>query len=131
MPEIHACTYGTGFGLLGHACEMIEGSDVGLRIEASAVPYFDGGRELVEGGYAPGGLYRNKDFRMPMIDVDPSCPEWLLEILFDPQTSGGLLIALPAGDAETLAGKMREAGIVDAAVVGEVVAHPKGRIRIA
>lgn len=131
MPEIHACTDVTGFGLLGHACEMIEGSDVGLRIEASAVPYFDGVRELVEGGYAPGGLYRNKDFRMPMIDVDPSCPEWLLEILFDPQTSGGLLIALPAGDAETLAGKMREAGIVDAAVVGEVVAHPKGRIRIA
>lgn len=128
MPVIHACTDVTGFGMLGHACEMIEGSDVGLKIEAAAVPYFEGVRELVESGYVPGGLYRNKNFRMPMIDVEPSCPEWLLEILFDPQTAGGLLIALPAGDAETLVRRMREAGIGDAAVVGEVVASPKGRI---
>jgi selenide,water dikinase len=131
MPEVHACTDITGFGLLGHACEMIEGSDAGLRIDASAVPYFDGVRELVESGYVPGGLYRNKNFRMPMIDVEPSCPEWLLEILFDPQTAGGLLIALPAGGAETLVKRMREAGMDDAAVVGEVTAEPKGRIRVA
>jgi len=128
MPEIHACTDVTGFGLLGHACEMIEGSEVGLRIDASAVPFFDGVRELVETGYVPGGLYRNKNFRMPMIDVRPTCPEWLLEILFDPQTSGGLLFALPAGDAEILVKKMRDAGISDAAIVGEVVAEPKGKI---
>ncbi len=128
MPEIHACTDVTGFGLLGHACEMIERSDVGMRIRASTVPYFEGVRELVESGYVPGGLYRNKNFRMPMIDVEPSCPEWLLEILFDPQTAGGLLIALPAGDAETLLRKMREAGIVDAAIVGDVVAEPRGKI---
>ena len=128
MPEIHACTDVTGFGLLGHACEMIEGSDVGLKIDASAVPFFDGVRELVETGFVPGGLYRNKDFRMPMIDVKPTCPEWLLEILFDPQTSGGLLFALPAGDAEILVKKMRDAGIGDAAVVGEVIAEPKGKI---
>jgi len=128
MPEIHACTDVTGFGLLGHACEMIEGSDVGLKIDASAVPFFDGVRELVETGFVPGGLYRNKDFRMPMIDLKPTCPEWLLEILFDPQTSGGLLFALPAGDAEILVKKMRDAGIGDAAVVGEVIAEPKGKI---
>ncbi|NPV04683.1 MAG: selenide, water dikinase SelD [Syntrophaceae bacterium] len=128
MPVIHACTDVTGFGMLGHACEMIEGSDVGLKINASAVPYFEGVRELVESGYVPGGLYRNKNFRMPMIDVEPSCPDWLLEILFDPQTAGGLLIALPAGDAETLVRRMREAGIRDAAVVGEVIASPKGKI---
>lgn len=130
MPEIHACTDVTGFGLLGHACEMIDESDVGMKIRASTVPYFNGVRELVESGYVPGGLYRNKNFRMPMIDVAPSCPEWLLEILFDPQTAGGLLIALPAGDAETLIRKMHEAGIEEAAVVGEVVAAPKGRIRV-
>jgi len=128
MPVIHACTDVTGFGMLGHACEMIEGSDVGLKIDAAAVPYFEGVRELVESGYVPGGLYRNKNFRMPMIDVEPSCPEWLLEILFDPQTAGGLLIALPAGDAETLVRRMREAGIGDAAVVGEFTAVLKGRI---
>jgi len=128
MPVIHACTDVTGFGMLGHACEMIEGSDVGLTIDAAAVPCFEGVRELVESGYVPGGLYRNKNFRMPMIDVEPSCPEWLLEILFDPQTAGGLLIALPAGDAETLVRRMREAGIGDAAVVGEFTAVLKGRI---
>ncbi|HOX93300.1 MAG TPA: selenide, water dikinase SelD, partial [Syntrophales bacterium] len=130
MPEIHACTDVTGFGLLGHACEMIDGSEAGMKIRASAVPFFKGVRELVESGYVPGGLYRNKNFRMPMIDVEPSCPEWLLEILFDPQTAGGLLVALPAGDADTLVRKMLEAGIEDAAIVGEVVAAPKGRIRV-
>ena len=101
-----------------------------MKIEASAVPYFDGVRELVEGGYAPGGLYRNKDFRMSLIDVEPSCPEWLLEILFDPQTAGGLLIALPPAAAESLLLRLRAAGVAEAALVGEIVSAPPGIIRL-
>ena len=127
---VHACTDVTGFGLLGHACEMIEGSGVGLKIVASAVPCFPGLRELVEIGFVPGGLYRNKTFRMPMVDVNPECPEWLLDILFDPQTSGGLLIALPEPQATTLLKKMHAAGIPEAAIIGEVLSDPKGKILV-
>jgi selenide,water dikinase len=127
---VHACTDVTGFGLLGHACEMIEGSGVGLIIFASAVPHFPGLKELLEIGFVPGGLYRNKNFRLPMVEVDPACPEWLFDILFDPQTSGGLLISLPEPQAGDLLRKMHDAGIGEAAVVGEVVAEPRGKIRV-
>jgi len=126
--EVRACTDVTGFGFLGHAAEMIEGTNVGMRIFSSSVPVFPGIRELVEMGIVPGGLYRNKNFRMPMVEVCPGCPEWLLDVLFDPQTSGGLLIALPEPQASSLLGKMHAAGIKEAALVGEVAAEPKGRI---
>lgn len=127
---IHACTDVTGFGLLGHACEMIEGSDVGLKIRASSVPVFRGVQELVKEGIVPGGLYRNKTFRMSMIEADPACPEWLLDVLFDPQTSGGLLIALPEPEATALLKKLHAAGIREAAAIGEVVDEPKGKILV-
>jgi selenide,water dikinase len=126
--EVHACTDVTGFGFLGHAAEMIEGTDVGVRIFAMSVPVFPGLRELVEMGIVPGGLYRNKNFRMPMVEVDPGCPQWLFDVLFDPQTSGGLLIALPEPQASSLLGRMHAARIKEAALVGEVVSEPKGRI---
>ncbi len=127
---VHACTDVTGFGLLGHACEMIEGSDVGLRVYASAMPVFKGIRELVEGEIIPGGLLRNRDFRAPMVDMDEDVPEWIAYVLYDPQTSGGLLIAVDAAEAEGLVKRMREAGVDDAAIVGEFVDEPKGRIRV-
>ncbi len=127
---IHACTDVTGFGFLGHACEMIDGSDTGMTIYASSVPYFPGIRELIEMGIVPGGLYRNKKFRLSMIDADPGCPEWLLDILFDPQTSGGLLMALSQADADVLLKSMHNAGILEAAIVGEVTSERQGKIRL-
>ena len=130
MPDVHACTDITGFGFLGHACEMVEGSSVGLHIYASAVPFFRGVRELVEIEMTPGGLYRNKTFRMNMIEIAPTCPQWMVDILFDPQTAGGLLISLPAEQAEALIKKMRAEGVEEAAIVGEVTAEPKGKIRV-
>jgi len=129
-PEVHACTDITGFGLLGHACEMVEGSDVGLIIQAGSVPYFQGIRELVETGIIPAGLHRNRNFRLPMLDVAPGCPAWLLDILFDPQTSGGLFIAVVDTQAEGLLARMHAAGLAGAAIVGEVAAEPRGRIRV-
>jgi selenide, water dikinase len=127
-PEVHACTDITGFGLLGHACEMIEGSEVGLIVDADAVPVFRGVREIVDKGIIPGGLIRNKTFRMNLIEAGPQCPPQLLDILFDPQTSGGLLISLAAGQAESLLHRMHEAGIPEAAIIGEVTSAPKGKI---
>lgn len=126
--DIHACTDITGFGFLGHACEMIEGSTVGLRINSAAVPVFSGLRELVEEGYVPGGLYRNRDFRISQVETADTCPAWLLDIFFDPQTAGGLFFSLPAIGAQNLVGKMHQAGISEAAIVGEVVSDHQGKI---
>jgi selenide,water dikinase len=127
-PGVHACTDITGFGFLGHACEMIDGSETGLRIFSSAVPAFDGIKAVIDEGYLPGGLYRNKNFRMAMIEVKKAVPEWRLDLLFDPQTSGGLLISLEAKEAEGLVKRMRDSGVTDAAVVGEVTKEPKAKI---
>lgn len=126
--DIHACTDVTGFGFLGHALEMIDGSETGMRIRAAAVPIFPGIRSLVEERVVSGGLIRNRKFRESRIEVGPDCPDWLVDVLFDPQTAGGLLIALPESAAAELLGRMRAAGIGGAAIVGEVTAAPKGKI---
>jgi len=128
FPQVHACTDVTGFGLLGHASEMIEDSDVGMVIQALSVPVFSEVQPFVEMGIIPGGLNRNRNFRMHMIETGPHCPPWLVDVFFDPQTSGGLLISLPKSDAQQLVKKMKEGGIGDAAIIGEVVAEPKGKI---
>ena len=128
--DIHACTDITGFGFLGHACEMIEGSNVGMNINSAAIPIFTGLQELVETGFVPGGLYRNKSFRISQIETADTCPSWLLDVFFDPQTAGGLFFSLPGKQAQNLVEKMRRSGIGDAAVVGEVVADHPGKIFI-
>jgi selenide,water dikinase len=126
--NVHSCTDITGFGFLGHACEMIEGGDVGLRVHSAAIPVFRGVRELMETGFIPGGLYRNKNFRINQVEKEQTCPEWIFDVLFDPQTAGGLFFSLPGDKAQNLVEKMHNAGIVDAAVVGEVVADHPGKI---
>jgi selenide,water dikinase len=127
---VHACTDVTGFGFLGHACEMIQNSSVGMKINAAAVPFFSEIRELVENGILPAGLHRNRDFRQAMIDRATNIPDWLEDIFFDPQTAGGLLIALAADQAEGLLTQMHVRGLSDAAIVGEIVAEPAGRIQL-
>jgi len=126
--DVHACTDVTGFGLLGHTCEMIEGTDVGMVIHPDAVPYFPEAKEYAEMGMVPGGTTRNRDFRIKMVEIDKSVSKVIVDILFDPQTSGGLLMAVPASDAEPLLKRMRREGIKEAAIIGEVVAKPKGGI---
>jgi len=126
--DAHACTDITGFGFLGHACEMIEGGDVGLRINSAAIPVFAGVRDLMETGLIPGGLYRNKNFRLNQVDKEETCPDWMFDLLFDPQTAGGLFFSLPGDKAQKVVAKMLNSGIVDAAVVGEVVAEHPGKI---
>ncbi len=128
--HIHACTDVTGFGFLGHALEMAEGSETGMMIRTAAVPFFPGIRSLVEEGIIPGGLIRNRKFREKQIEIGPDCPDWLVDILFDPQTAGGLLIALPETEADGLVARMHAAGIADAAIVGEVTTAPKGQIHL-
>ena len=125
---VHACTDVTGFGLIGHAAEMVDRTEVGMVIQASAVPCFPGARELAEMGMLPGGLQRNRDFRQHMVSFESGVPPYLADIICDPQTSGGLLIALPEEKAPGLLDRLHAEGITGAAIIGEVVAEPKGRI---
>ena len=124
----HACTDVTGFGLLGHACEMVQGTDVGMVIDPSAVPFFSEAKELAEMGLLPAGLHRNRDYRSEMVEFGPQVPGYLADILYDPQTSGGLLISVSGQQAQSLVETMHESGLVEAAVIGEVVDEKKGRI---
>jgi len=128
--EVHACTDITGFGLLGHACEMVEGQDVGMVIHSSAVPILPGTEHLAQMGLIPGGTIRNRDFRIPMIDRATQISDEQLLILFDAQTSGGLLISVPEQDAQSLLERLHQEGVEAAAIVGEVVEQPKAKIVI-
>jgi len=128
--EVHACTDITGFGLLGHACEMVEGQDVGMVIYSSAVPILPGTEKLAQMGLIPGGTIRNRDFRLAMIDRATQISDEQLLILFDAQTSGGLLISMPEQDAQSLLKRLHQEGVGAAAIVGEVVGQPKGKIVI-
>jgi selenide,water dikinase len=127
---VNACKDVTGFGLLGHAAEMIEGTEVGMVIDAAAVPFFPEARECAEKGMIAGGLHRNRDFREDMVDIDVKVPQYLQDIFYDPQTSGGLLISVPKNKAPRLLKKLHSEGVTEAAIIGEVVTRPGGRIKV-
>jgi selenide,water dikinase len=127
---VNACKDITGFGLLGHASEMIEGTNVGMVIDSAAVPIFPEAKEYAEAGMIAGGLGRNRDYRKHMVDIGKKVPKYLQNILFDPQTSGGLLIAVSKAKASRLLKRLHSEGVAEAVVIGEVVAEPRGRIII-
>jgi selenide,water dikinase len=85
-------------------------------------------QKLVESGFVPGGLYRNRNYRISQIEAADTCPPWLLDVFFDPQTAGGLFFSIPKADAPSLVENMRQAGIAEAAIVGEVVKDHPGKI---
>ncbi len=128
-PTIHAMTDVTGFGLIGHAREMALGSNVSMRLFASRIPLLDGALECVRAGFIPGGLKANRDFAECLVGYDDTVAEEIRTLLYDPQTAGGLLIAVAADDAERLAQSLIAAG-VPARQVGEVLAPRKPTIEI-
>ena len=113
------CTDITGFGLIGHACEMAEGSGVQIELASGAVPLFDQVLDMARLGIIPAGSYRNQDFFDPRVTADDDLELGMLDTLYDPQTSGGLLIAAPAKDVDELARRLDAEGRI-AAVVGRV-----------
>jgi selenide,water dikinase len=127
---VHACTDITGFGLLGHVCQIAQNSHVGIKINSSSVPIFAEVEEFARAGFYPGGLHRNRDFYGKNVEFSKQIPDYIQDILFDPQTSGGLLIALAPEAAGLLVKKLHKAGVKDAVIVGEIISKPKGKILI-
>jgi len=123
--DVHGCTDVTGFGMIGHAREMAVASGVTIEIEAGRVPLLPGALEAVAAGAIPGGLKNNRDFAGCAVEVAGSPDAGLMQLLYDPQTSGGLLITLPHADAEAL-----EQILPEARRVGRVVPRDNKAIRI-
>lgn len=128
--EVHAATDITGFGLIGHASKMAEGSGVTLRIEESDLPLMAGALECCRAGMIPGGGTRNREFYGPQVRISDEVADEIGELLFDPQTSGGLFIALPVNDAMKLLADLQAAGNTDAAIVGRVAARGEFLIEV-
>jgi len=126
----HACTDVTGFGFLGHLSEMVRGSGVGAVIGVSQVPVLEEAWSLVREGIAPGGSRRNLEFLRDRLTVETGVSEEDLLVLADAQTSGGLLIALPADDVGRLKAELVRRGVTVVAEVGEIVADPDSRITL-
>jgi selenide,water dikinase len=118
--EVHACTDVTGFSLLGHAYEMAHGSNVELLIDATTLPLLPSARDLAASGISTGGCQRNRDWLSDKVTIAPTVPPELTELAFDPQTSGGLLFAVAAHDADQAIGRLRNANTPTAIVVGHV-----------
>ena len=117
--EISACTDITGFGLMGHGYEMASASEVTLKIKGDEIPYIREAKEYAEMGFVPGGCYSNKDYLQGKY-VLKGIKEWLEDIIFDPQTSGGLLISCSKAVAQELIPQLNNLEL-KASVIGEVV----------
>jgi selenide,water dikinase len=119
--DVHAATDITGFGLAGHGARLADGSGVTLAIEEADLPLLPGALELSRAGMTPGGGKRNRDFFGPMVKVTEEVADEICEVIFDPQTSGGLLIALSPNEANSLLADLQKSGNTEAAIIGHVV----------
>ena len=116
---VHSCTDVTGFSLLGHSYEMAQGSNCTIHLQADKVPYHPEALELASMGLVPAGAYRNREYAQAGVAVRGKVSRAVEDIFYDPQTSGGLLFALPAQEAEACLAMLKQA-IPQAAIVGYV-----------
>jgi selenide, water dikinase len=129
QPPIHSLTDVTGFGLIGHAREMALASSVSLRFCINRIPLLEGALDCIRAGNIPGGLKNNRDFAECVVGYEEGIPEELKAVLFDPQTAGGLLIAVAAENSSDLVRSLRAAG-VPAVEIGEVLPMSKPLITV-
>jgi selenide,water dikinase len=127
---VHACSDVTGYGILGHGLEMASGSGVTLVIESAKLPLLRGAPRLAEKGYITGGCKRNRDYLKDKMTIEKSIREGLVEVALDPQTSGGLLIALAKRNAGKLIEELHENGIKAATEVGYATSLQKPWVRL-
>jgi selenide,water dikinase len=126
---VHACTDITGFGLIGHAYEMAKAGGCAFCFNSAAVPVFSEALEYARMGLVPGGSHSNRSFYEPFVEYREPVSDELRDILYDPQTSGGLLFSVAENKKDGLLKKFRKEK-VDAFVVGRVENKPKGWIII-
>lgn len=126
--DISACTDVTGFGLLGHLAEMVCQSETSMQIESGKVPVLAAALEFATMGLIPAGAYNNKTFREKMINFNEGVPRALQDVLFDPQTSGGLLISVSRNQADSLVAALQDEGMIDAAIIGDISDDPAEKI---
>jgi len=121
---VHACTDVTGFGLLGHLAEMVCGSGASVHLFSEQIPIIAEAPEYAAMGLIPGGAYKNREFRAPMVQIQKSVNPAMADILFDPQTSGGLLISVVGDQAQEMVTALHKAGVPHAAIIGNVAQDP-------
>lgn len=123
--QINACTDVTGFGLIGHLLEMSENSSLEITIEAPEIPIFEGVRDFAESGLLPAGAYKNRDNYEEFVSESGKRDQTLYELMYDPQTSGGLLISVAEEDAAELLIDLYGEGL-DVAVIAKAKKGQKG-----
>jgi selenide,water dikinase len=123
---VHALTDVTGFGLFGHALEMARGAGLSARIDAGAVPLLPGVETLARAGVRTGAAVRNWDSYGEAVTLPASLDGWRRDLLCDPQTSGGLLVAVASEAAPAVLAMVKAAGFADSAIVGELAAGGPG-----
>jgi selenide,water dikinase len=125
----NACTDVTGFGLAGHVLEMVRQSEgVGVQMEASALPLLPRVEEFAKAGLVSPGTQRNRKCHGGQVSFGDDVPDWKQWVLFDAQTSGGLVLSVPPGESESLVRELREQGVESAVAIGHVVEDAGGRI---
>ncbi len=128
---VKTCTDITGFGLLGHTFEMIRESECGVVFFPESIPIIEGTVDLAEQGLVPGGAMTNREYLLPNLLLPEKIDPLLLDIFCDPQTSGGLLMAVPGEKTAEAQQLLREKGLSCFAVVGELTSENKGKIALA
>ena len=118
---VHACTDVTGFGLVGHASKMAQGSRVTIIFEESDLPLLPGTLEACREGMIPGGGARNRDYFGAQTKIADEVGDELVAVAFDPQTSGGLLIAVAEDDSLELLAQLHDARVTESVIIGRAV----------
>jgi selenide,water dikinase len=119
--DVHAATDITGFGFAGHSCEMLEGTGLQLEVETAQLPLMAGALDLVRAGSLSGGCARGKLHYGGRVQIESSVDAALADLVFDAETSGGLLIAVPEEQAQKLSDRLRDAGVPSFAIAGHFV----------
>jgi len=129
--EIHACTDVTGFGIVGHSLEMAQGSGVQIDLSYGKLPFYPNALQMYQKGETTGSNLGNRKLTEGFLKIDANLSLEQEELLFDPQTSGGLLMSLPSSQAEELVNALKDAGIEAAAQIGNVLPNKEPCVRVA
>ena len=129
--SVHAATDVTGFGIMGHGAEMAEGAQLTLQLDSKAVPVFEGALELARQGMVSGGSKRGRQNLEGRYSLADGLDSALVDIMFDAETSGGLLIALPEEEAAKAEQRLRDAGTLATGIVGRFLARTDVAVAVA